>query len=194
MAEADRSGDDPFDSLLSLEQQYHTEGYNLGYADGSKAGRIEGRVFGLEKGFEKFAELGRLNGRAAVWQARLPSESSKDSDGEIELGQLSGSDRLRKHVRRLGELTDPEDLSTENSEEAVQDVDERVKDAKAKATLISRIVGESEDVVTATTTGSATGSKESTRRGVRVKADEAQVRAKSGEMEDFGGLPKGIQK
>ncbi len=63
---------DPFDGLLDLEERYYQEGHALGVADGSKAGRIEGRVFGLEKGFEKFAAMGTLQGKAAVWAARLP--------------------------------------------------------------------------------------------------------------------------
>lgn len=179
---------DPFDSLLTLEQQYHTEGYNLGYTDGSKAGRIEGRIFGLEKGFEKFAELGRLNGRAAVWQARLPGEQSGNevNPSASSVAKLGGSERLRKHVRRLGELTDPDEVSTENSEEAVQDVDERVQGAKAKERLIERIVGETDEAVTA---GGSSAGEKTIRRSVRVKPDEAQVRAaKTGEMEDFGGL------
>ena len=200
MADPRNPNDDPFESLLSLEQQYHAEGYNLGYADGSKAGRIEGRLFGLEKGFEKFAELGRLNGRAAIWQARLPNEGTEvskvDSSGsaqQTKLAQLSGSDRLRKHIRRLGELTDLEEMSTENSEDAVQDVDERVKDARAKSTLVSRIVGENDDALAANAGSSGDGAG-TARRGVRVKPDEAHVRAKSGEMEDFGGIGKKLQK
>ncbi|KAI9788820.1 MAG: hypothetical protein M1835_002044 [Candelina submexicana] len=63
---------DPFDSLLGLEDTFYEEGYQLGVADGSRAGRIEGRVFGLEKGFEKYAAMGRLHGRSAVWAGRLP--------------------------------------------------------------------------------------------------------------------------
>lgn len=54
--------DDILSSLLNLEDKYHAEGYAAGVSDGSRAGRIEGRTFGLEKGFEKFTELGRLGG------------------------------------------------------------------------------------------------------------------------------------
>lgn len=182
---------DPFDSLLSLESQYHTEGYGLGYADGSRAGRIEGRVFGLEKGFEKFLELGRLNGRADVWQARLPDQSKakEDAANVDKLPMLSGTDRLRKHVRRLGELSNVDEVSTENSEDAVQDFEERIRDAKAKAVLISRIVGETDDGAAGapSTEGDSSSSK-------TIRLNKQQGAGKSDEMEDFGGLPRAARK
>lgn len=74
--------DDPFDSVLDLEESYYQEGYDLGVADGSRAGRIEGRVFGIEKGFEKFAAMGMLHGRAAVWASRLPRKKEQGKDNE----------------------------------------------------------------------------------------------------------------
>lgn len=39
-------------------------------ADGLVAGRAEGRQLGLERGFLKFVESGRLQGRAIVWANR----------------------------------------------------------------------------------------------------------------------------
>lgn len=74
--------DDPFDGVLDLEETYYQEGYDLGVADGSRAGRIEGRVFGIEKGFEKFAAMGMLHGRAAVWASRLPRKKEQGKDNE----------------------------------------------------------------------------------------------------------------
>jgi hypothetical protein len=67
---------DPFSHLLTLEDSLYTTAYTLGAADGARAGQIEGRIFGLEKGFEKFALMGELHGRACVWGARVPKISS----------------------------------------------------------------------------------------------------------------------
>lgn len=67
---------DPFDTLLILEDTLYTSAYDLGARDGARAGRIEGRVFGLEKGFEKFTAMGVLHGRACVWGSRLPTTAS----------------------------------------------------------------------------------------------------------------------
>ena len=74
--------EDPFESLLSLEDEYYNEGHALGTADGKQAGHLEGRIFGLEKGFEKYLEMGRLQGRLIVWSSRL--SQTKDQDETLE--------------------------------------------------------------------------------------------------------------
>ena len=33
---------------------------------------IEGKLFGIEKGYEKFVQLGKLHGRSVVWASRMP--------------------------------------------------------------------------------------------------------------------------
>lgn len=76
--------DDPFDSLLGLEDQYYKDGYDLGVKDGSQAGLIEGRLFGLEKGFEKYATMGNFHGRAIVWTTRLPSVRGQEEDKVVQ--------------------------------------------------------------------------------------------------------------
>jgi hypothetical protein len=200
--------EDPFESLLSLEEQYHTEGRTLGLAEGEASGRIEGRVFGLEKSFEKFIELGRLGGRAAVWSARLPAESQSSAPASrsgveaapvVEVGKEdssilgvlpgSGSERLVRHVRRLVELTSAEDVSRENSEDGVQDFDDRLREGKGKSVLIERLVGEGGGGKESSGASSTAAVK---RAG--VKGNSEASKAKSGEMEDFLGLPRGAQK
>ncbi|KAK5720842.1 hypothetical protein LTR15_006804 [Elasticomyces elasticus] len=164
---------DPFATLLNLEDQYYTEGYNLGVTDGSLAGRIEGRLFGLEKGFNKFTEMGRMNGRAAVWKARLPPPTTTQDGNGTALEfvvPLSGSERLKKHIDRLTELTDPDSLETKNTEDAVDEAEERLAGAKSKFTLIARIAGEDD----------------------AARSSEVEVKRPgkgNGEMEDFVGLP-----
>ncbi|KAK0313891.1 hypothetical protein LTR01_002148 [Friedmanniomyces endolithicus] len=194
--------DDPFATLLNLEDNYYAEGYDLGVTDGSRAGRIEGRLFGLEKGFAKFAEMGRLHGRARVWEARLPSAHTpngvgpRESDGRASTSSpsfpdpvtgkvppLSGSDRLRKHIDRLAELTDPESLETKNTEDAVDECEERLAGARSKFTLIAKIVGE-DDVRPG---GNGDGAPE-----IEIAWSSGTARGKAGgkgEMEDFVGLP-----
>lgn len=174
---------DPFDDLLDLENQYYNEGYNLGFEDGSRAGRTEGRIFGIEKGSEKFADMSRLNGRAAIWSARVSNQAEK-RDLNPSLRPISATERLKRHVDRLKDLTDPETLSTENTEDAVADFDERLKDVNAKATLISKIVGESAIASSEMAGGSGT-------KIHRSKKDETTKQ--TAEMEDFVGLP-GTQK
>lgn len=182
---------DPFDTLLTLESQFHLEGYNLGVADGTRAGRTEGRIFGLEKGYEKFAEMGRLNGRAAVWNARLsstdPGNAAVSSSARIR--PLKGSERLARHIHRLKDLTDVATLSTENSEDAVAEFDDRLRDGNAKAVLISRIVGEDLHAPSSPSASSAGSEQHSKgpRKTLRVRKPDGDKR--TGEMEDFAGLP-----
>jgi hypothetical protein len=150
--------EDLFDDLFNLEDNYYQDGYRLGVEDGSRAGRIEGRTFGLEKGFEKFFEIGRLQGTSQIWSARLPPQSTStqnnanqpaaESEKEARSGQvnvikmLPDNDRLAKHIRTLSALTELESLSTENTEDAVSEFDDRLKRAAAKVRVIETIIGE----------------------------------------------------
>ncbi|KAI4120535.1 MAG: hypothetical protein LQ338_006946 [Usnochroma carphineum] len=161
---------DPLDELFELENKFYKEGYDLGVQDGTCAGQIEGRLFGLEKGFKKYAAMGRLHGRSVIWSGRLqtPSSSSSQaspgqndmhhdrdpshernivaeestSDHLASLPQIPHNLRLEKHARTLYALTEPASLSTENTEDAVSDFDDRLKRAEGKVKIIEKLVGE----------------------------------------------------
>ncbi|KAF2256572.1 hypothetical protein BU26DRAFT_472901 [Trematosphaeria pertusa] len=201
--------EDPFDHLLTLEDTLYTSAYQLGAADGARAGRIEGRLFGLEKGFEKYAALGNLHGRAVVWGSRLPSSTkapaqqapkAKDDDGEKEpsesdaeeqtqrenLPPLPANERLKKHIHTLHALTDPPTFSTLNTEDAVADFDDRFKRGGAKTKIIERIINEPPS--SHRTSASPSGEDRSPRKGRGVRVN-GEVKKKGGEdsMEDFVG-------
>ncbi|KAL4785087.1 hypothetical protein BJX76DRAFT_193390 [Aspergillus varians] len=155
------------ESLLDLEEDFYKEGFTLGAVDGAEAGYTEGSVFAVEKGFEKFVELGKLYGKALVWAQRLaemkqnthetPSPNLESIMGMKEeavslhpsvcerMAKFPHSSRLAKNVDTLLELVDPASLPMQNTEEAVTDVDERLKGATIKAKLIQRAFGERED-------------------------------------------------
>lgn len=151
---------DPLEDVLNLEEQFYQEGYQQGMEDGARAGKMEGRGVGLEKGFQKFMESGRLYGRSLVWASRLPqaaqahpSESeaftseqkeqvAPPSSSEGQLPLLVANPRLKKNVVTLHALVEPETLATENSDEAVNDFDDRIKRAQGKARIIERMTGE----------------------------------------------------
>ena len=164
--------EDPFNTLLSLEDSFYKEGYDLGVSDGARAGLVEGRLFGLEKGFEKYAAMGRLNGRAMVWAGTLLDTTSDLDrvdgvetrvDPKVASDRLSmdkqhprsvheregrmppfvASSRMETHVRTLYALTELGSLSTKNNEDVVSDFDDRLKRAEGKFKLIKRSVGES---------------------------------------------------
>ncbi|KAL8797337.1 MAG: hypothetical protein Q9195_000491 [Heterodermia aff. obscurata] len=159
--------DGPFDSLLNLEEQSYQEGYDLGVNDGTQAGLLEGRLFGLEKGFEKYVTMGTLHGRSVLWAGLLPqSLRGKSSGHDVSqvaitndteqcpqreglpapgaLPLLQSNARLEKHIRILYALTEPSSLSTENSEDSVSDFDDRLKRAGGKIKMIENSLGESD--------------------------------------------------
>lgn len=130
-----------WDDLLSLEDQFYKEGFDLGLADGEQAGRAEGRQFGMLTAFEKFQQLGVLHGRAEVLKSTLsPVSAAKGDDRQAEQKGAS-HERLRRHLDKLLDLTSIANVHPENTEEAVADVDERLKDAMSRATLVAKITG-----------------------------------------------------
>lgn len=200
MANSNPSTEDPFDTLLTLEDTLYTTAYAAGVRDGAQSGRIEGRIFGLEKGFEKFATMGALHGRACVWGSRIPSFRTQTKEAEpstvhvkkdqesqdvaekleepasISLPPLLHlSTRLTKNIMSLHSLTDPLTFSTLNTEDGVADFDDRVKRAGAKAKIIERTLGETD------ASASSEGGAKKGARGVKVAGE------KKGEdnMEDF---------
>ncbi|KAL1628047.1 hypothetical protein SLS56_006088 [Neofusicoccum ribis] len=205
---------DPFDTVLSLEDEYYAEGHALGVKDGSRAGRIEGRVFGLEKGFEKFVAMGALHAKAAVWAARLPayqqqgdaqkSKASADTETGTALPALPENPRLAKHVATLHALSEPASLSTQNDEDAVSEFDDRLKRAQAKVKVIEKLVNEGQDVSELTgeekgsevaasapsgRSSSAAGAVKGPKRiGGGVKMVRKEGRGEEKNMEDFGTI------
>ncbi|KAK1970304.1 DUF1715-domain-containing protein [Colletotrichum sublineola] len=153
---------DPFDDVLTLEDQFFAEGYRQGTEDGIHAGKIEGRSVGLAKGYEKFLESGRIHGRSVVWANRLslpqkggaanPSNSSSQPprdpsgaqrrQGACSLPPLARNARLEKNVTAAFALVEPDTLARENSDEAVNDFDDRLKRAQGKVKIIERMTGE----------------------------------------------------
>ncbi|KAI4725827.1 DUF1715-domain-containing protein [Aureobasidium sp. EXF-10728] len=174
---------DDFDSLFNLEEEYYTEGYNLGVADGSRAGRIEGRLFGLEKGFEKFAAMATLAGRNAIWEARISDQNSVAvEESEFNLPNLSGGARLQKHLQTLFALTEAESLSTENNEDSVSDFDDRLKRAEGKVKVIEKLVSEGPLVLEATQPATSGSGNVQERRQIKIKRTDAGGESS---MEDF---------
>lgn len=153
---------DAFDEVLGLEEQFYNDGLRQGLADGVKAGQIEGRTFGLEKGFEKYVESGRLYGKSLIWANRMPGSVHVSEDRQQAcssprlaseareekrsshnmLPPLPHNQRLSKHLKVLHALAESESLSSENTEEAVSDFDDRLKRAQGKAKVIERMIGE----------------------------------------------------
>ncbi|KAL8831968.1 MAG: hypothetical protein Q9191_000567 [Dirinaria sp. TL-2023a] len=96
--------DDVFGDLLSLENQFYKEGYHLGVEDGCRAGLIEGRFFGLEKGFDKYVSSGKMHGQVNIWANRLPlkerygqTHASSQDNNTMARQQAKGSKGDQSH-------------------------------------------------------------------------------------------------
>jgi hypothetical protein len=154
---------DDLDDLLELENGFYQEGYDAGVADSEYAGLVEGKIFGIEKGYDKVLDLGRLHGRALVWQHRQKEKSadsvlSKLSHGEVTVPKdlidvwkamepLPKNARLEKNIQTLLALTEPSQLPTDNSDESVECVEDALAKSKAKSKIISATTGESMNAV-----------------------------------------------
>jgi hypothetical protein len=150
---------DILDNILSLEEEFYKEGYHLGVIDGARAGYTEGSVFAVEKSFEKLLQIGRLYGRALVWDQRLISSGVSVREEEVQpnkkeedaintdivtsMPPLHQGSRLAKNIHTLLALVDPATLVLQNTEEAVSEIEERLKGASLKVKLIQRALGES---------------------------------------------------
>ena len=150
---------DPFEPLFNLEHKYYNIGYRRGRSDGLCQSRLEARVFGIEKGFEKFVEMGDLLAQARILEARLPQpssramavtddepsrelDSSRSDEQERGFSPLPDTPQLRRHIQTLLGLLDPSAYSTQNTPDAVLDVDDRIKKAHSKLKIIERLTGE----------------------------------------------------
>ncbi|KAK3186871.1 hypothetical protein K4F52_004315 [Lecanicillium sp. MT-2017a] len=145
---------DPFDDVFTLEDRFYQQGYQQGVQDGEQAGRIEGRQFGMSTGFDKFLESGRIASKAVVWANRLPKNNQQEQKPETSaagsaaekaaapcsLPPLPNNARLEKNIKMVYALVEPETLSTDNNDEAVQDFDDRLKRAQAKAKVVTKMI------------------------------------------------------
>jgi hypothetical protein len=141
--------EDLFDGALNIEGDLYAQGYQEGLADGEQAGRLEGRTFGMTKGFEKFVQSSKLYGKSVVWANRLPTPNPPASstnpslsagDKKTQLPPLPDNPSLAKNVETIHALMEPDTLPTQNSDEAVQDFDERLKKAQARAKVVEKMI------------------------------------------------------
>ncbi|KAK9455843.1 DUF1715-domain-containing protein [Dipodascopsis uninucleata] len=137
--------DDIFDSLLSLESVFYKEGYNEGLADGLRSGRSEGKQFGLQTGFQRFLSVGILQGRCRIWKQFGKPQSQESQKREntnsaydqniITLQSSSTDNRSMKQLQVLETLVS--DISIENTEEAVEEFENRIKRARTRAKIVA---------------------------------------------------------
>jgi len=98
---------------------------NIPRVRGSTASRLYGQI--------EYNKLEALRNLIASMTTCFPSQ----------LPPLPNNQRLAKHLKMLHALSESASLSTENTEEAVNDFDDRLKRAQAKEKIISKMTGDS---------------------------------------------------
>ena len=135
----------------------------------SKQGELRVGRSGLKRGLRNTSRVADY--MANIWANRMTGHQKllDNADGEpgrthvqdsaessavqpsqpFSLHAMPENQRLAKHLKVLHALAESESLSTENTEEAVSDFDDRLKRAQGKAKIIERIVGENQGDATA---------------------------------------------
>lgn len=168
----DIMADDLLGDLLELEDGFYKEGFEAGVADSAYAGMLEGKIFGIEKGYDKALELGKLHGRGLVWQQRqrpdsqIKAESSSQTlsgspsatpsslrDALSAMNSLPKSSRLEKNIESLVSLSEPKDVPNDNSDESVGQVEDAIAKSKAKAKMVAITAGEPLEMGSASISG-----------------------------------------
>ncbi|KAJ9665067.1 hypothetical protein H2201_004727 [Coniosporium apollinis] len=148
---------------------------------------LEDSSAGHEQVEKSKKEPGGQNGSAtSSVKVDTQEEVSQETTQEtaVTLPLLSSNPRLEKHIQTLFALAEPASLSTQNTEDAVSDFDDRLKRATAKAKVIEKIVGEgSVESALEGTDASSNGTPE--KRSIRL----AQNEKSESNMEDFGASP-----
>ncbi|EED20251.1 conserved hypothetical protein [Talaromyces stipitatus ATCC 10500] len=135
---------DILDNILSLEEQFYKEGYDLGVIDGARAGYTEGSVFAVEKSFENSSTT--TEGMNEDIPSKDEDENAINTDICNSMPALHPGSRLAKNIQTLLGLVDPATLVLQNTEDAVSEIEERLKGALVKVKLIQRALGESTNV------------------------------------------------
>ncbi|KAK9461755.1 uncharacterized protein V1516DRAFT_605861, partial [Lipomyces oligophaga] len=131
-----------FDSLLNLESSFYDQGLVEGLADGERSGLNEGMQFGLQTGFNRFLSVGIIQGRCRIWNQTAPaivdmrSTVTQDQLERSKIVPLGSSTRVFKQLEQLDELVT--NMSTENSEEAIEHFEKSLSRAKKLATIVGR--------------------------------------------------------
>jgi len=68
-----------FDSLLDLETQFYSTGWNSGFPHGELHGLFEGRELGREKSWELWEEIGYYQGVARLWKVILKRQGKEST-------------------------------------------------------------------------------------------------------------------
>ena len=136
-------------------------GIEKGYEKGLEIGRLYGRALVWDLRLKNATKESNRPGEETLDGAESkrngqPGNRQQVRDSELPLSTpallahklpaVTAYARLEKHIETLLTLVDPKSLSLENSDDAVADLDDRLRRAAAKAKIIEKAFGEVGDV------------------------------------------------
>lgn len=106
------------DGVLDLEESFYEKGFHEGHEHSSKEQFFEGKIYGLQTGFQRFIVVGYLQGLLEEW-----------SENETPL--------LKTHLEQLRKFLS--DISASNDDQAVAQYEKSLTSARNKARVIAAV-------------------------------------------------------
>lgn len=106
------------DEVLDLEDSYYKQGFQEGQTESVRSQFKEGKIYGLQTGFQRFLVVGYIEGMMSFWR------SLDDS-------------RITLHLAQLAEMV--ENIPTTNGDQEVEKYEKAVSRARNKIRVIATI-------------------------------------------------------
>lgn len=113
------------DDVLNLEEEFYSKGYQEGQEKTASEQFLEGKVYGLQTGFQRFLVVGYIKGLVDEWE-KLPEKA------------------VQLHLKQLRSYVD--DMSVSNDDKAVEQYEKKVLLARNKVRVIANITKTSDKV------------------------------------------------
>ncbi|KAM9932929.1 hypothetical protein OXX80_007436 [Metschnikowia pulcherrima] len=106
------------DAALDLEEEFYEKGFKEGHEHSAKEQFLEGKMYGLQTGFQRFLVVGYLQSLLEIWTCEnTPS--------------------LQTHLEQLRKILG--EISLSNDDEAVAKYEKAITSARNKARVIAAI-------------------------------------------------------
>lgn len=113
------------DGALDIEDEFYAKGYRDGQEQSAREQFVEGKIFGLQTGFQRFLVVGYLQGLVGEWK-KLENAS------------------VASHLAQLEKLVS--DIPTSNGDHEVELYEKAVLKARNKARVVATITKTSEKI------------------------------------------------
>lgn len=114
------------DGVLDIEENFYAEGYKDGQEQSAKEQFLEGKVFGLQTGFQRFLVIGYIQGLIEDWK-KLEDPS------------------IASHLRQLEKFVD--EIPVTNGDKEVEIYEKAVLKARNKVRVVATITKTSDRIV-----------------------------------------------